>query len=68
MATYKDAGVNIKATDAMMEDIASLSKQTAGSGQITGIGGFAGIFDLKKCGYSDPLLVHLRMGLAQRFY
>ena len=66
MATYKDAGVNIKATDAMIEDIASFSKQTAGPGQITGIGGFAGIFDLKKCGYSDPLLVTSTDGIGTK--
>ena len=66
MATYKDAGVNIKATDAMIEDIASFSKQTAGPGQITGIGGFAGIFDLKKCGYSDPLLVTSTDGVGTK--
>ena len=64
MTTYKDAGVNIKATDAMIENIASFSKQTAGPGQISGIGGFAGIFDLKKCGYSDHLLVTSTDGIG----
>ena len=49
MTTYKDAGVDIKSTDALVENISSLSKMTNRSGNVDGIGGFGGIFDLKKC-------------------
>ena len=66
MTSYKDAGVNIEATDAMMEDISSYCKDTSRSGQMGNIGGFAGIFDLKKCGYTDPLLVTSTDGIGTK--
>jgi len=66
MTTYKDSGVNINATDKMIKDIADFSKQTVRPGQMNGIGGFAGIFDLKKCGYSDPLLVTSADGIGTK--
>jgi phosphoribosylaminoimidazole synthetase len=66
MATYKDAGVNIEATNAMVEDIVTYSNKTSRPGQISNIGGFAGIFDLKKCGYSDPLLVTSTDGVGTK--
>ena len=66
MTTYKDAGVNIEATDTMLEDISSYSKETSRIGEMSGIGGFAGIFDLKKCGYTDPLLVASTDGIGTK--
>ena len=66
MTTYKDAGVNIEATDVMIEDITSLSKKTSRIGEMSDIGGFAGIFDLKKCGYIDPLLVTSTDGIGTK--
>lgn len=66
MATYKDAGVNIIATDAMIKNIAAFSKQTNRTGQMNDIGSFAGIFDLKKCGYNDPLLVTSTDGVGTK--
>ena len=48
MTTYKDAGVDIQSTDALIENISSLSKTTNRNGNVDGIGGFGGIFDLKK--------------------
>lgn len=55
MTTYKDAGVDVQATDALVNDISSLSKSTKRKGSVDSIGGFGGIFDLKQCGYKDPL-------------
>ena len=66
MTSYKDAGVNIEATNAMMENISSYCKDTSRSGQMGNIGGFAGIFDLKKCGYNDPLLVTSTDGIGTK--
>ena len=66
MTTYKDAGVDIESTDALVEDISSLSQTTARSGIYEGIGGFGGIFDLKKCGYDDPLLVSGTDGIGTK--
>ena len=66
MTTYKDAGVNIEATDAIIEDISSFSKETSRIGAVNKIGGFAGIFDLKKCGYTDPLLITSTDGIGTK--
>ena len=66
MTTYKDAGVNIEATDAIIEDISSFSKETSRIGAMNKIGGFAGIFDLKKCGYTDPLLITSTDGIGTK--
>ena len=66
MTNYKDVGVNIEATDEMIEDISSYSKKTSRVGEVSGIGGFAGIFDLKKCGYNDPLLVTSTDGIGTK--
>ena len=66
MTTYKEAGVDIESTDALVEDISSLSQTTARSGIYEGIGGFGGIFDLKKCDYDDPLLVSGTDGIGTK--
>ena len=66
MTTYKEAVVDIESTDALVEDISSLSQTTARSGIYEGIGGFGGIFDLKKCGYDDPLLVSGTDGIGTK--
>ena len=66
MTTYKDAGVDVQATDALINDISSLSKSTARKGSIDSIGGFGGIFDLKECGYKDPLLVSGTDGIGTK--
>ena len=66
MTTYKDAGVDIKSTDALVENISSLSKATNRKGNVDGIGGFGGIFDLKKSGFEDPLLVSGTDGIGTK--
>ena len=66
MTTYKDAGVDVQATDALVNDISSLSKSTERTGSVDSIGGFGGIFDLKECGYKDPLLVSGTDGIGTK--
>ena len=66
MTTYKDAGVDVQATDALVNDISSLSKSTARTGSVDSIGGFGGIFDLNECGYKDPLLVSGTDGIGTK--
>ena len=66
MTTYKDAGVDVQATDALVNDISSLSKSTVRTGSVDSIGGFGGIFDLKECGYKDPLLVSGTDGIGTK--
>ena len=66
MTTYKAAGVDVQATDALVNDISSLSKSTKRKGSVDSIGGFGGIFDLKQCGYKDPLLVSGTDGIGTK--
>jgi phosphoribosylformylglycinamidine cyclo-ligase len=55
--TYKDAGVDIDAGDALVEQIKPLAGSTARSGMVGGLGGFGGLFDLKAAGFKDAILV-----------
>jgi phosphoribosylformylglycinamidine cyclo-ligase len=55
--TYKDAGVDIDAGDALVEHIKPLAKGTDRPGVMGGLGGFGGLFDLKAAGFRDPVLV-----------
>ena len=54
---YKEAGVDIDAAAALVEDIKPHIKKTHRSGVMSGIGGFGALFDLKETGYKDPVLV-----------
>jgi phosphoribosylformylglycinamidine cyclo-ligase len=55
--TYKEAGVDIDAGDALVEHIKPLAKSTDRKGVMGGLGGFGGLFDLKAAGFEDPILV-----------
>ncbi len=55
--TYKQAGVDIEAGDALVEQIKPLAKSTLRSGVMGGLGGFGALFDLKAAGFTDPILV-----------
>ena len=55
--TYKDAGVDIDAGDALVEHIKPLARSTDRRGVMGGLGGFGGLFDLKAAGFRDPILV-----------
>ena len=56
-SAYKEAGVDIDAAAALVEDIKPHIKKTHRSGVMSGIGGFGALFDLKDTGYKDPVLV-----------
>jgi len=53
--TYKDAGVDIDAGDLFVQKIKPFVKATMRPEVLTGIGGFGGLFALKK--YRNPVLV-----------
>ena len=55
--TYKDAGVNIDAGEALVDRIAPAAKATRRPGADAALGGFGGLFDLKAAGFRDPILV-----------
>ena len=55
--SYKDAGVDIDAGEALVEAIKPLAKSTSRAGVASGLGGFGAMFDLKGAGFSDPVLV-----------
>jgi len=55
--TYKDAGVDIDAGEALVERIAPAARSTRRRGADADLGGFGGLFDLKAAGFKDPILV-----------
>jgi phosphoribosylformylglycinamidine cyclo-ligase len=55
--TYKDAGVDIDAGDALVERIKPLARRTARPGLLGGIGGFGGLFELDLKRFPRPVLV-----------
>jgi len=54
--TYRDAGVDIQAGDALVERIKPLAKRTMREGVLGGIGGFGALFEVPKR-YREPVLV-----------
>ncbi len=54
--SYKDAGVDIDAGDALVDRIKPLAKKTLREGVLAGIGGFGALFEVPKR-YQEPVLV-----------
>ena len=54
--SYKDAGVDIDAGDALVERIKPLARRTMREGVLAGIGGFGALFEVPKR-YREPVLV-----------
>ena len=53
--SYKDAGVDIDAGDALVERIKPLAKKTMREGVLSGLGGFGALFEITKK-YKEPVL------------
>ena len=64
--TYRDAGVDIDAGNALVDAIKPLAKATARRGTAAGLGGFGAFFDLKAAGYQDPILVATTDGVGTK--
>ena len=70
--TYKDAGVDIHAGDAIAENIGKMARSTYGPEVLGGIGGFAGMFsmggevNLLRGAYKDPVLVACTDGVGTK--
>jgi len=55
--SYRRAGVDIDAGNALVERIKPLVQKTFRPGVLTGIGGFGALFELPRSGYREPVLV-----------
>jgi phosphoribosylformylglycinamidine cyclo-ligase len=64
--TYKDAGVDIDAGEALVERIGPAAKSTRRPGADAALGGFGGLFDLKATGFKDPVLVAATDGVGTK--
>src|SRR5665213_1031271 len=64
--TYKDAGVDIDAGEALVARIAPAARATSRPGTGADLGGFGGLFDLKAAGFRDPILVAATDGVGTK--
>jgi phosphoribosylformylglycinamidine cyclo-ligase len=64
--TYRDSGVDIDLGNALVRAIKPLAKSTRRPGADAALGGFGGLFDLRRAGFSDPLLVAANDGVGTK--
>ncbi len=64
--TYREAGVDIDAGNALVEAIKGIAKSTRRTGADADLGGFGGLFDLKGAGFRDPVLVAANDGVGTK--
>ncbi len=64
--TYRDAGVDIAAGEALVERIKPLAAATSRAGVMGGLGGFGALFDLRAAGFADPVLVAATDGVGTK--
>jgi phosphoribosylformylglycinamidine cyclo-ligase len=64
--TYRDAGVDIEAGDALVDAIKPLARATDRPGTMGGLGGFGALFDPRAAGFKDPVLVASTDGVGTK--
>lgn len=64
--SYRDAGVDIDAGNALVERIKPAAAATSRSGVMEALGGFGALFDPKAAGYDDPVLVAATDGVGTK--
>lgn len=64
--TYRDAGVDIDAGNDLVGHIKPLARSTSRLGADVDLGGFGGLFDLKRAGFQDPILVSTNDGVGTK--
>ena len=64
--SYKKAGVDIDAGNALVEAIKPLARATARTGTAASLGGFGAFFDPRAAGYRDPILVATTDGVGTK--
>jgi phosphoribosylformylglycinamidine cyclo-ligase len=66
MTSYREAGVDIEAGDALVDAIKPAAASTRRAGVLGGLGGFGALFDLKAAGFADPVLVSSTDGVGTK--
>jgi phosphoribosylformylglycinamidine cyclo-ligase len=64
--TYRDAGVDIDAGDALVEAIKPIARSTSRPGLLAGIGGFGALFEIPPGQYREPVLVSSTDGVGTK--
>ena len=64
--SYADSGINIDHGNQLVERIKPAVKATSRAGVAGELGGFGGLFDLKACGFNDPILVSATDGVGTK--
>ena len=64
--TYAEAGVDIDAGNALVRAIKPLAQATRRLGADADLGGFGGLFDLRRAGFKDPILVAANDGVGTK--
>jgi phosphoribosylformylglycinamidine cyclo-ligase len=64
--SYRDSGVDIDAGNALVKAIKPLAAATRRPGADANLGGFGGLFDLKRAGFKDPILVAANDGVGTK--
>ena len=64
--SYKQAGVDIDAGNALVDAIKPIVRATRRPGADGEIGGFGGAFDLKAAGFTDPVLIAANDGVGTK--
>ncbi len=64
--TYRDAGVDIKAADRLVEGIGPIAARTRRTGVIGSLGGFSGLFELSAERFQSPVLVSSTDGVGTK--
>lgn len=64
--TYRDAGVDIDAGDALVEAIKPIARRTQRPGVLAGIGGFGAMFEIPPGRYREPVLVSSTDGVGTK--
>ena len=63
--TYRSAGVDIDAGDALVENIKPFARRTMREGVLAGIGGFGALFEISR-NYREPVLVSSTDGVGTK--
>jgi phosphoribosylformylglycinamidine cyclo-ligase len=63
---YREAGVNIAAGNRFVDLLKPIAATTRRPGVVSGLGGFAALFDPRAAGFEDPLLVATTDGVGTK--